>query len=159
MTSSGEGEATQRADYEQAAEEEWLHLADALQNAEAQELDRVDAALTAVEAADSREVAVAALTRATVGINALYARAPVTAPLEIISPQFVFPTRYSVAYPNLGIFQKKRADESDRKRGERIEKYLKVASNLVEKYEPDQYQVSVGFPLLISITLTWNTKK
>jgi len=160
--STGEGEAAaQPANAEEAAREDIQRFFDAWDTAQDRELNRIDAALAAVEAADSREAAVAALTRATVGINALFASTPVAPSLEVISPSFNLPGRSSVIYPYFlfGRSDAEKAEKDERKRGERIEKYLKVANDLVEKYGPDQYQLSVGFPLLISVTLTWNIKK
>jgi hypothetical protein len=155
---SGEDEPTQPEDAGAAASEDMLRLVDAVDMAQEQELNRIDTALAAVEAADSREAAVAALTRATAGINTLYASTRVTPPLEIIAPSLNFQGDSSVMYSNFSLFHR-RAENAERKRDERVERYLKVANGLVEKYAPDQYQLSVGFPLLISITLTWNLKK
>lgn len=138
-------------------DEDLQHFAEMYQTAQELELGKIDTALDAVEAADSREAAVAALTRATVGINAMYSDAS-SAPPEIISHGISFSRHPASAYSSFRLLNPQ-AKESDRKIGERLERYLKVANEMVEKYGPDQYQLSVGFPILISITLTWNTKK
>lgn len=141
----------------QADDEDIQHFAEVLYTAHERELDTIDAALDAVEAADSREAAVAALTRATVGINALYA-CTTAAPLEIVSPSVNLAWYSSLAYQSFRLLHPL-AKELERKMDERIERYLKVANCLTAKYKPDQYQLSVGFPQLISITLTWRMNK
>jgi hypothetical protein len=154
--SSGEDEALQAANAGEAADEDIQNSTGAYYTAQEQELDLIDGALGAVETADSREAAVAALARATVGINALYASTLRAATVEVLPEDdlegsyVVSPGRY-LPHP--------RAEEMERRRNERVEKYLKVANDLVQKYRPDQYQLSIGFPLLISITLTWNIKQ
>lgn len=155
---SGKGEASQAGDAGQAGDEDIQSLIAAFEAAQDQELNRIDAALGNVERADSREEAVAALIRATVGINALYASTATAAPLEIS-----FPHSYSAwrAYPPYASFSRFHLlpKSTERKWDERLERYLKDANALVEKYGPDQYQLSVGFPQLVSVTLTWNVKK
>ena len=141
----------------QLVDEDLQHFAVAMETAQKQELDKIDTALDAVEAAGSREAAVTALARATVGLNALYSNTP-SAPPEAISPALSFERRPVLAFPNFHLFSPS-AKELERKIDERVERYLKVANDMVDKYGPDQYQLSVGFPMLISITLTWNTKK
>ena len=76
--------------------------------------------------------------------------------LEGISPSVNLKWRSQLVSP--GFHLHPQAEEMERKRNERIEKYLKVANDLVQKYKADQYQLSLGFPLLVSVTLTWNAK-
>jgi hypothetical protein len=86
--SSGEDEdeAVQAANFGEATDEGIQDFIEALYTTQERELGQIDQALDAVEAADSREAAVAALARATVGINALYSDTLSVAPLESISP-------------------------------------------------------------------------
>jgi hypothetical protein len=156
---SAEGEAAQSGNAGQAGDENILRLAEALDAAQEREPSRIDTALDAVEEADSREAAVAALTRATVGINALYASPPVAVPPETLSPRFDLANRtYFTSYSNF-LWWHPQPEVFGRKWDERIERYMRVVNDLVEKYGPDQYQVSVGFPQLISVTLAWNKSK
>ena len=71
--SSGEdeGEAIQAANFEEATDQGIQDFIEALYTTQERELGQIDKALDAVETADSRETAVAALARATVDINAL----------------------------------------------------------------------------------------
>jgi hypothetical protein len=153
---SGEDEAAQAVTAGQEADENRPRAAEIYISGR-EEAVTVGQLVDAVEAAGSREAAVTALARATVGLNALYSNTP-SAPPEVTSPVLSFERRHALAFPNFHLISPS-AKELERKIDERVERYLKVANDMVEKYGPDQYQLSVGFPMLISITLTWNTKK
>jgi hypothetical protein len=157
MNSAG-GEAAQTKDAEQAPDENIRRLTEALDAAQERELNRIDAELDAVGEARTREAAVTALTRATLGINALYASTPVAVPMETFSSQLSLTSRSYLASSNF-LWWHPQPEVIGRKRDERIERYMKVVNELVEKYRPDQYQLSVGFPQLISVTLVWNVSK
>jgi hypothetical protein len=79
------------------------------------------------------------------------------APLEVPFPGFY---HASHAYPQYESFLRFQLvpKETVRKLDARLEKYLKAANIMVEKWKPNQYQVSVGFPQLVSVTLTWNVQ-
>lgn len=156
--SSGEDEdeAMQAANVGEATDEDIQDYIAALYATQERELGQIDKALDAAETADSREAAVAALARATIGVNALYSDSSPVAPLEFVSPSVNLEQRSYLVSPSFHLHP--RAEEMERKRNERIEKYLKVANDLVQKYKADQYQLSLGFPLLVSVTLTWNVK-
>jgi hypothetical protein len=151
-----EDEVIQAANFGEATDEGLQEFIEAHYATQERELGQIDKALDAVETADSPEAAVAALARATVGINALYSGTSSVAPLEIISPRVNLEWRSQLVSPSFHLHP--RAEEMERKRNERIEKYLKVANDLVQKYKADQYQLSLGFPLLVSVTLTWNVR-
>ncbi|HSZ39027.1 MAG TPA: hypothetical protein VK817_03630 [Trebonia sp.] len=157
MTSE-DGAAYQSGDTGQSDSNEEVRLwAAEIETAQAEELTEIDTALDEVQRADSREEAVASLIRATVGINCLYARIPAMTPLEVPLPN-LYHTPH--VYPQYESFLRFRvvSKETARKLDMRLEKYLKVANTMVEKWKPDQYQVSVGFPQLVSVTLTWNVQ-
>jgi hypothetical protein len=145
-------------------EEDIQRLADELEKAQERELGRIDRELDAVEEADSREAAVAALIRATVGINALGASTPGAVQVETGAVQVEtaslspFGSRSYLVSPKLHVWHPQ-WEIFGRKRDEQIEKYMRVLDNLVKKYGPDQYQLSIGFPQVISVTLVWSVGK
>lgn len=155
---SGEDDASQAGNTGQVGDdEEMQRLVQAFEEAQDQELDQVDTALDKVEEAGSREEAVAALIRATVGINSLYASTPIAPPVEIaLSRSYNVSSAYSLYARSRRLHLT--SEDAGGKLGKRLERYLKDANILVEKWKPDQYQVSVGFPQLVSVTLTWNVK-
>jgi hypothetical protein len=169
---SGEGQAAHPGDASVEGGEGLQRLAeefDAAQQrefdaAQQQEFDLVDRALTQAAEAETREAAVAALVRATIGINALYVSTPTAPPLEIPFPDSYYESHLDAGRPNIDRVIRVRRKPKDverevEKRDKLVEKYMKVGDDLAKKFKPDQYQLSVGFPLLVSVTLVWNLNK
>jgi len=119
-----------------------------------QSLSRLDEALQTAADADSRSEALAALTRATAEINTFFVNPGLSAPVSAsIAGGRTFQAMTILPW------KKDKSEDTERKWEERVQKYWKVVDQLVEKFGPDQFQISVGFPQVVSVTLTWNVKK
>jgi hypothetical protein len=135
-------------------------LADLLHDADDRELGAIDRALDEAESTDSRELALAALTRATAGLNSYFGELSAGANSTPFSPVFdedLVANTYRT-YISFLPAHRRHGDEARSNWEERIDKYWGVVSKIVDRYGPDQYQISVGFPQLIAVTLVWNKK-
>ena len=120
------------------------------------QFDAIDAALEAAKQAIDRKdkpTALAGLFGAVAGINAL--AAPV--PMAVVVPSG--PVRISGGLsslePNL---RGNREGVDPNKLQERIGNVLGSVQKIVDKFGPDSYTVSAGFPLGVNVSLTWNSK-
>jgi hypothetical protein len=128
----------------------------------AAELAGIDDALERATSATSRETALAALATATAGINAYGSRqvvavsdTPVASPggdRATLTQAYFMYVRSPVARGS-----RPGGAASDRKSNieSRLEKYWNAAQSVVTKFHPSEYQISLGFPQLISVSFTW----
>lgn len=117
----------------------------------------IDAALKAATDAIDREdqaAAVAGLFGAVTGINALAVRTATT----VAIPSTLRQWRQRIAtFP--GRARRDRGDVDPGRLQERLEKTLASVQKIVDKFGPDSFTVSAGFPLGVNVTLTWNATK
>ncbi len=127
-------------------------------------LSRLDEALDRSGKAAHRFDALAALTVATAELNGLLNDEPTVAHFGA-APDDSYLGRVEVvtlAGQGKGIagrFRKPKSDEDQQKVGDKVQKYWGTVEKLVEKYQPSQYQITVGFPIGISVTLSWDVNK
>jgi hypothetical protein len=130
------------------------------------DLAKIDEALDKAKAADSSETALAALASATAGINAYASRQVVALSDKGVEPPEAGSTTAAQAYymyvrSPLAFGARPGKAPTDRQSNieTRLEKYWTSVQSVVHKFGPTQYQISLGFPLVISVTFTWDVPR
>ena len=123
------------------------------------QLDAIDDALKVTAHAIAQEdqaAALAGLFGAVTGINALAAPnlVALSASLEhqVAGPPGTPPMAR-------GILGRDRADVEPAELQKRLGKVLASVQEIVDKFGPDSFTVSAGFPLGVNVSLTWNSTK
>ena len=129
-------------------------------------LGQLDSALDAALNAPSRGEALAALTQATSGMNGLLSPGGFGTPMHLTADDtYLSKQRLSIVGPTavrafaIWPFNKSKSEETQQKVNDRIQKYWATVEKLVQKYGPTQYQISIGFPQVVTITLSWDVNK
>ena len=128
-------------------------------------LVRLDKALDATTSATSRTEALAALTRATSELNSFFADPGIATPIGLSSPPHLQGTSFAIVgdsgFRAMAFlpWKKDRSPDLGQKWDDRVNKYWQAVEHLVQTYHPDQFQISVGFPQIVSVTLTWNVPR
>lgn len=125
------------------------------------QLSAIDAALEAAADGIGRKdqaAALAGLFGAVARINALAAPAPAQVVIPA-SPEL--PDGGPPSGPSMmgGIFGHDRAGVDPSKLQERLGRVLASVHEIVDKFGPDSFTVSAGFPLGVNVSLTWNSTK
>ena len=134
---------------------------------DAEELNKVDEALERVEAATTRESALAALATATAGLNAYASRQVVAVADKGAEPPAggekaaAAHTYYMYLRSPLGLGPRPGRAPADRQSNleTRLQKFWTAAQGVVDKFGPTQYQISLGFPVVVSVTFTWDVPR
>jgi hypothetical protein len=130
-------------------------------------ISRLDQALDSSLSAKDRSNALAALTAATTELNGLFSSdIVVAAPIQIAPDSYRGGNRLSSFtgpswVPDWVPFMDKRPKSNDdrQKLDDKVQKYWGTVEKLVQKYQPTQYQITIGFPLGVSLTLSWDVAK
>lgn len=134
---------------------------------DAEELKKIDEALERATAAGSSESALAALASATAGLNAYASRQVVAVSdtgaeaRDAGGKAAAAQTYYMYLRSPLALGARPGKPPEDRQSSieTRLEKYWTAAQSVVNKFGPTQYQISLGFPLVISVTFTWDVPR
>jgi hypothetical protein len=125
------------------------------------QLAAIDAALKASADAIDQEnqaAALAGLFGAVAGINAL--AAPIPTPVVMpAGPEYRGGGPPGAPSSMRGILGRDRGDVDPAKLQERLGKVLASVQKIVDKFGPDSYTISAGFPLGVNVSLTWNSTK
>lgn len=130
-------------------------------------IGRLDQALDSSLSANDRSDALAALTAATTELNGFFSGdVVVAAPVQIAPNSYGGdPQVSSFASPSwvpgwLPFVDKRPKSDADRQKlDDKVQKYWGTVEKLVQKYQPTQYQITIGFPLGVSLTLSWDVAK
>jgi hypothetical protein len=130
-------------------------------------IGRLDQALDSSLIAKDRSDALAALTAATTELNGFFSSDTV-----VVAPVQIAPDSYGGGHrvssftgpswvPDWVPFVDKRpkSDDDRQKLDDKVQKYWGTVEKLVQKYQPTQYQITIGFPLGVSLTLSWDVAK
>lgn len=128
-------------------------------------LQRLDLALDQSLRVKGRGGALAALTVATSELNGLLSNETMAAPVQI-TPDYAYLGEHRVlsitadsSWKSHIPFYKPKSEEDQQKVGDKVQKYWGTVEKLVAKYQPTQYQITIGFPLGVSLTLSWDVSK
>jgi hypothetical protein len=145
-------------DRSEAPDPELLRILD---GADEEDLAFVDVALDAAATATSRESALAALATATQGLNSVAGRDVTARSIQVTPALSGVPvdTAVYMHIPHLPLRRGKGSigpgTDQTTKMQKLIEKYFAAAETIVKKYGAAEYQISLGFPQLVSITFIW----
>jgi hypothetical protein len=124
-------------------------------------LAKIDTALANVDRAislNSRPTALAALSQASSALNSLHASLAIDeVPNDMLSFQTPPLTGNYVVHSFIGNPFRKGKDELLENLESKLASYYRAVDKIVEKFKPAQFQISLGFPLIVSVTFTWNT--
>jgi hypothetical protein len=130
-------------------------------------IGRLDQALDSSLGAQDRGNALAALTAATTELNGFFSSDVVVAPAVEIAPDSYYGGHQfsSLTGPSWMpgwvpfVDKRPKSDDERQKLDDKVQKYWGTVEKLVQKYQPTQYQITVGFPLGVSLTLSWDVAK
>lgn len=114
------------------------------------DLTALDAALESVSDAESQHEAIASLAKATSLLNVVIGT---SSPRPVRSESA---TRTSIELEEAFGWGKPDAQAWLQEVETRLQKYFKAVETIVEKYHPNQYQITLGFPSGVSVAFTWN---
>jgi len=134
---------------------------------DSEELNKVDEALERTSSATTKESALAALATATAGLNAYASRQIVAVADKAAVPPAAGEkaaaahTYYMYLRPPLGFGPRPGRAPADRQSNleTRLEKFWTAAQGVVDRFRPTQYQISLGFPVVVSVTFTWDVPR
>jgi hypothetical protein len=115
-------------------------------------LAKIDTALANVDRAISLN------SQASSALNSLHASLAIDeVPNDMLSFQTPPLTGNYVVHSFIGNPFRKGKDELLENLESKLASYYRAVDKIVEKFKPAQFQISLGFPLIVSVTFTWNT--